>query len=286
MTKLKAGAASTKPGWPGVFALGIALRRTRMARRISLRVLAYRVGIHPAVLSAWELGVRAPKLEDVARLLGCLHVKKAEYQGIIEIFRQIDGPTLIEPVSDIAYPLLWHYEMTATRIFEWAPALVPNRLQTADYTQAILNNSLLSEDEASRHSLACAARPNIVNGCPSGIFTFFLGEPALRSVGGTPQVMLDQLRYLQKVSELPHIKVRVIRGDASTNLVPPFSIYESTRTGATTIVHQNLHGVVYDAEPKSAGRHLSTAKAIQAKAASESDSMRMITATIDQSRLH
>ncbi|MEQ0560844.1 helix-turn-helix transcriptional regulator [Amycolatopsis sp. NEAU-NG30] len=286
LTNLKVAPASTKPGWPGVFALGLALRRARMARRISLRVLAYRVDIHPAVLSAWELGLRAPKLEDVARLLGCLHVKKAEYQEIIKIFRQIDGPTLIEPVSDLANPLLWHYEMTATRIFEWAPALVPNRLQTADYTQTILEHSVLGEDEMSRHSLACAAHPSIVDGDLPGIFDFLLGEPVLRSVTCSPQVMLDQLRYLQKVNELSHIRVRIVRGDASTNIVPPFSVYESTRTGATTIVHQSLHGVVYDADPQNAGRYLATTKAIQAAAASDSESMLMIAATINQLVLH
>ncbi|MEU4523126.1 helix-turn-helix transcriptional regulator [Amycolatopsis sp. NPDC024027] len=285
LTKLKTGPASTKSGWPSVFALGIALRRARMARRISLRVLAYRVGIHPAVLSAWELGVRAPKLEDVARLLGCLHVKKAEYLEIIDIFRQIDRPTLIEPFSDLANPLLWHYEMTATKIFEWAPALVPNRLQTTDYTQAILENSILGEDEVSRHSLACAARPDIVDGNNPGTFTFALGEPSLRSIADSPQVMLDQLQYLQKVSELPHIRVCVVRGNASTNFVPSFSIYESTRTGATTVVHQSLHGIVYDAEPRNANRYLATAKAIRATAASESSSILTIAEIIDQLRL-
>ncbi|MET8845796.1 Scr1 family TA system antitoxin-like transcriptional regulator [Amycolatopsis sp. NPDC004625] len=282
LTGLNSGQNFTKPGWPGVFALGIALRRTRMARRISLRVLAYRAGIHPGVLSAWELGVRAPKLEDVARLLGCLQVKKAEYDKIIAIFRQADGPTLIEPVSDITSPLLWHYEMTATRIFEWSPALIANRLQTAGYTQANLGNGILSEDEVSRRSLACAARPNIVDGNVPGVFTFFLSESALRSAASSPHVMLDQLHYLQKVGKLHHIKVCVVRGDASANVVPPFSIYESTKTGVTTIVHQNLHGVVYDAEPQNALRYLATVEAIRATAVSHSDSMLMIATAIDQ----
>lgn len=273
LTKLEAGPTSTKPGWPGVFALGIALRRARMTRRISLRTLAYRLGIHPAVLSAWELGVRTPKLEDVARLLGCLHVKKAEYQEIIDIFWQIDGPTLIEPASDIANPLLWHYEITATRIFEWSPTLVPNRLQTADYTRSILKNSVLGEDEMSSRLLASAARPNIVDGNVPGNFTFILGEPALRSLAGSRQVMLDQLSYLHKISNLSHISIRVVRGDASTNVVSPFSIYESTRTGTATVVHQNFHGIVYDADPKSVMRHLETAKAIQAAAASDPHSI-------------
>ncbi|UOX89682.1 DUF5753 domain-containing protein [Amycolatopsis sp. FBCC-B4732] len=145
-----------------------------------------------------------------------------------------------------------------------------------------MENGILGEDEVSRHSLACAARPNIVDGNVPGVFTFFLSESALRSAASSPHVMLDQLHYLQKVDKLHHIKVRVVRGDASANVVPPFSVYESARTGVTTIVHQNLHGVVYDAETQNARRYLATTEAIRAKAASDSDSMLMIAAAIDQ----
>lgn len=52
--------------------VGPAIRRARLARGLSLRGLAYRVGVSPATMSAWENGhtsITVPRLQEIARML-------------------------------------------------------------------------------------------------------------------------------------------------------------------------------------------------------------------------
>ena len=132
-------------GLPGVIALGLALRRVRIARGFGLRRLADLLGIHAGLVSAWEYAIRVPSITDVARLLGFLRVKQDEYQQIMNICRDATSLTLVESTSNILPPLLWHYETTATKVIVWSPVLVPEVFQTVEYARTVLNNGLLPE---------------------------------------------------------------------------------------------------------------------------------------------
>ena len=65
------------------------------------------------------------------------------------------------------------------------------------------------------------------------------------------------------------------------NLVPPFSVFESAKAAVTTVVHQNFHGIVYEATPQAVARHQTTAEALRKAAATEADSQQLIAATIE-----
>lgn len=268
-------------GLPGVIALGLALRRARMARGVGLRRLADQLGIHAGLVSAWEYALRVPSVTDVARLLGFLRVKRDEYQQIMNLCQDATRLTLVEPTSNILPPLLWHYETTATKVVVWSPALIPDAFRTVEYTRTLLNNGLLLEDEIDQRSLARAARPDAMIGHP-GKYLLLLGEPALSSVATSRQIMIDQLRYLEKLSEHPRITVHIVRGDATVNFVTPFSVFESAKGAVTTIVHQNFHGIVYEASPQYVARHQATAEALRQASATEADSKRLVAATIER----
>ncbi|HEY3468487.1 MAG TPA: helix-turn-helix transcriptional regulator, partial [Amycolatopsis sp.] len=61
---------------PGLRALSASLREVREARKLGLRELARALEIDPRLLSQWELGIRVPPVEEVARILGYLRVEQ------------------------------------------------------------------------------------------------------------------------------------------------------------------------------------------------------------------
>ncbi|MBB4689841.1 helix-turn-helix domain-containing protein [Amycolatopsis jiangsuensis] len=65
--------------------LGAALRAARKNAHWGVRELARRVGVHPAVISSWELGHRTPKPLDVAGILGALGVVGEQRQWILRM---------------------------------------------------------------------------------------------------------------------------------------------------------------------------------------------------------
>ncbi|HEY1570237.1 MAG TPA: helix-turn-helix transcriptional regulator, partial [Pseudonocardiaceae bacterium] len=81
-----------KPPTPKQRALGAALRKAREADGIGVRELARRINDDAGALSRYEKGERAAKPEKIAQILATLGVNGSEYDSIMALTRDAEGP--------------------------------------------------------------------------------------------------------------------------------------------------------------------------------------------------
>ncbi|WP_442792314.1 helix-turn-helix domain-containing protein [Amycolatopsis sp. NBC_01307] len=70
---------------PALHVIGREVREIRTAQGISLRELARKLGLSPALLSAWETGERRPEDATLAQILGYLRVAPRSYTFLMRL---------------------------------------------------------------------------------------------------------------------------------------------------------------------------------------------------------
>ncbi|MGW4059125.1 helix-turn-helix domain-containing protein [Amycolatopsis sp. NPDC004747] len=233
-------------------ALGFGLRKARKARGYGLRELARATGVHAAELSNWELGLRVPKLEEVALLLGQLRVLGEERERLFELTRTAREPNWAEkemPDAPAILTTLAEYERTAAAIFSWQPMLVHGLLQTPDYARAILSYGgsppqLVEQRLRVRTIRQAALREYRAPEC-----SILLGEVALRQQIGGPETLADQLRHLVDLPRRLAVRVVPSGGGFHPGLNGSFSVFEYSDLPAIVFLDQHRGSAyLYDEE--------------------------------------
>jgi transcriptional regulator with XRE-family HTH domain len=105
-------------------------------------------------------------------------------------------------------------EAEAESIWVWEPQIVPGLLQTENYTRALLNAWItrfsLPSGEVDRRIEARRLRQEVLTRDPPVKLSAVIDESVLRRRIGEAAVMHEQLKHLTALSELPHIKVRIL----------------------------------------------------------------------------
>ncbi|GAA4532342.1 Scr1 family TA system antitoxin-like transcriptional regulator [Amycolatopsis samaneae] len=164
----------------------VGLRAAREAQKITYRQLSARTGIPFPDLALYETGRRAPRAENVARIVGGLHLGADEGARLLDLARQVGNPDLVDADPAAHPPLLLEYEHRAAGITAWAPDVIPAPLQTPDYVEA-----LGGEDE---RVVLAASRQHVL----SMRYRVLLGERALRQFPAARDVRRHQLHHLLK----------------------------------------------------------------------------------------
>ncbi|CRK59618.1 Putative DNA-binding protein [Alloactinosynnema sp. L-07] len=110
-------------------------------------------------------------------------------------------------------------EQGASEIHTWQPMLVHGLLQTGEYARAVMQGgtSELSEDAIDRRVEARLARQAILADNDPPRLWLVLGEAALHSNVGGPDVMRAQLRHLLAVAKYPRVTIQVLPGDVGAH---------------------------------------------------------------------
>ncbi|MGI8308122.1 helix-turn-helix domain-containing protein [Saccharopolyspora hattusasensis] len=198
-------------GSPKARTLGAELRRAREAAHVGVRELARRLQRAHAWVNRTESGVRAITPEDVTGIAVALGLSTSERERLVELAREDDGPNWLRagiPGVHQELVTLIEYERTASKIVEAAPLLVPGLLQTSEYARAVMSGTP-GPDMETRIAMRASRRDILVKRNPPA-FEAILMERALADPIDDPEVMVDQLRHLQKVAELPNVTLRVI----------------------------------------------------------------------------
>ncbi|WP_103353991.1 helix-turn-helix transcriptional regulator [Amycolatopsis sp. CA-128772] len=233
-------------------ALGFGLRKARKARGYGLRELARATGVHAAELSNWELGLRVPKIEEVAVLLGQLRVPAVERARLFDLVRTAREPNWAEkemPDAPAILTTLAEYERTAAAIFSWQPMLVHGLLQTPDYARAVLSYGgspaqLVEQRLRVRMTRQAALREHRAPEC-----SILLGEIALRQQIGGPETLAEQLRHLIDLPRRLAVRVVPAGGGFHPGLNGSFSVFEYSDLPAIVFLDQHRGSAyIYDEE--------------------------------------
>jgi transcriptional regulator with XRE-family HTH domain len=190
--------------------LAAALRNARESRGLTLRELGRLTGRNSGVLSRYETGDRTPKPEDVAQLLTAMQVRGEEYEVLLSLAYDTDAPDWIastQPHRLQQMAALLDMEHSAVRIDHATHSVFPGLLQSEPYITAIMSSGRLAADDiANRVSFRIRRQTALQN----AEFVSYLGEAALYWMVGGTAVMVDQLRHVLRLMELPNVHVPVV----------------------------------------------------------------------------
>ncbi|MFB9684596.1 helix-turn-helix domain-containing protein [Amycolatopsis plumensis] len=231
-------------------ALGFGLRKARKARGYGLRELARATDVHAAELSNWELGLRVPKIEEVALLLGQLRVLGAERDRLFELARTAREPNWLEkemPDAPAILTSLAEYERTAAAIFSWQPMLVHGLLQTPDYARTILAYGGSAPQLVEQRLRVRTIRQTAMREHRAPEYSIVLGEAALRQEIGGTEILTEQLRYLVGLPRRLAVRVVPAGGGFHPGLNGSFSVFEYSDLPAIVFLDQHRGSAyIYD----------------------------------------
>lgn len=222
--------------------LGAELRALRKRHGLNTREMAERVGTSNANISHWETGTRLVPLERLTALLDSLGVHSDERERLLGLRRQAEGPgQFLAGVPSIGAQLaqLIEYESTAKKITDVSPLVMPGLLQTADYARAVLGEGPETETRVKLRvgrSEVLTRRKNPVE------FETFIDSEVLVRPFAPPDVMLDQLRHVLRLAELPNVTIQLVpstRPGWQPMMAGPFILLEFPT--ASPIVHLEHH---------------------------------------------
>jgi transcriptional regulator with XRE-family HTH domain len=276
--------AGSNGGAPKARALGRALAEVRNERRVPQRWVAEKIGRGAGTVARWELGERAPDPTDVAQLLTVLEVSGERYDEILAMARGTLEPrwlavTLPELQQQLA--ALLSFERDATAIADVAPLLIPGLLQTADYTRAIMTSADIPECEIeTRVAMRVGRRETLQRRTPTHL-TAFIGEMALHTVIGAPEVMADQLHYLITMSRRPNVDLRIVPINAGWHpgLEGPFKLIEFDKPRPVVYLELRDTGLFLH-EPSDADSYRRAIDNVARIALSQQESVTLITQEI------
>jgi transcriptional regulator with XRE-family HTH domain len=250
---------------PATVAVSSSLRDARKRRGIGLRRLAEKIGVHPATLSAWELGIKVAPATAVAWILGYLRVESAEYDRMMALAPCADNANLVDQSDPQLGHLLWTYEQLSTRGVEWAPSCIPDLLQTRAYAERVLDKAVVQDDRRDMDLLSRQVRQQALND-GTRRYVFLIGDQTLHDLDDLHD---DQIDHLRAASQLEHVTVRIVPStETALRSIGTFTLFED-RSGPIAVVLRHHHCNTYVTDRTMLSRYQSTAKALLRRASDE-----------------
>jgi hypothetical protein len=237
--------------------LGARLRRLRQARGISREAAGWEIRGSESKISRMELGRVPFKERDVADLLTLYGVGEPESTALLSLARRANAPSWWRQFGEVVPPWYLSYlglEEAASLIRAYEAHFVPSLLQTPDYARAVLRHAHTSAPAAEierRIELRCT-RQRVLTRPDPPLFWAVLDEAVLRREIGGPDVMRAQVRALLDATELPNVRLQVVRfhqGGAAPAAFP-FAILRFAEPELPDVVYvEQLTGAVYLDKP-------------------------------------
>ncbi|TXS41589.1 XRE family transcriptional regulator [Streptomyces sp. uw30] len=183
---------------------GAELKRRRENAAITQVELGSRVFVSGGYIGQFEQAIRKPQL-DVARRID----ESLQTDGIFErLWRKL--------IKDLRYADYFakaaELERLATKICEFAPALVPGLLQTAGYARAVTlaMNAFATDEYIEDKVSGRLERQHILKDATRPVYWVVLHENVLRIPVGGPGVMAEQLERVAAMARERTVLVQVL----------------------------------------------------------------------------
>jgi transcriptional regulator with XRE-family HTH domain len=269
-----------KPTSPGTRALSASLREVREARKFGLRELARALEVDPRLLSQWELGIRVPPVEEVARILGYLRVDRAVTSRILFLAQHVEGPNWLDSnPSDLpaALTAVMQCERSASLITNWSPLIIPGLLQTPDYARALLAASEIKAEEVDARLVARLKRQRILSGYEPVRLKAIISELAIREMVGDADIMSDQIDHLLPLAVTSNISVRIVPADVGYHQgkLGMFTLYDFPADQSIVLIEHH-HASVFLNELDAIAAYRKLIKLLLGKALTEDASQALL----------
>jgi transcriptional regulator with XRE-family HTH domain len=265
---------------PGLRALSASLREVREARKFGLRELARALEIDPRLVSQWELGMRVPPVEEVARILGYLRADRATTTRILFLAKHAKDPNWLDSnPADLPAALtgVMQCERSASLITNWSPLIIPGLLQTPDYARALLAASDIKVADVDARLVARLDRQRILSGHNPVRLNAIVSELAIREEVGDANVMSDQIDHLLTLAVTSNISVRIVPAGVGYHpgKIGMFTLYDfPADSGIVYLEHHHASAFVHELDAIASYRKL--VRLLQSKALTEEASQALL----------
>jgi transcriptional regulator with XRE-family HTH domain len=250
---------------PATVAVSSSLREARKRRGIGLRRLAEKIGVHPATLSAWELGIKVAPATAVAWILGYLRVESAEYDRVMALAPRAGDANLVDSSDAQLGHLLWTYEQLSSRVVEWAPSGIPELLQTRAYAERVFDKAVVEDGRRDMEQLSRQVRRQALDRGDRR-YLFLIGDQALH---GMDDLHNEQIEHLHAAVQLQHVTVRIVPStETALKSIGAFTLFED-RSDLIAVALNHHHCNTYLTDRKILSRYHDTARALLRRAFEE-----------------
>jgi hypothetical protein len=178
-----------------------------------VRELGTLVGRNSGVISRYETADRTPKPEHVAQILTALDICGEEYEEILSLAYDTDArrwtPAALADYHQHVAAMV-EMEQAAGRIDHLSHSLFPGMLQSKAYATAIMTGAGIPAGEiVTRVTIRMGRRDALQRPDPVEFFSF-VGEATLYWMIGGRDVMIDQLRHVLKLAQLPNVHLQLV----------------------------------------------------------------------------
>lgn len=254
-----------------------------------MRQVGELLGWSESKVSRFERGAfgSEPDYDDVLRFLTAIGLVQSKQEPILKLVREINEPVWWEFGLELSTQTtaLLDAEQRAAEILQTSVTVVPGLLQTRNYSQALLRETLLDTGNLEELVEMRQVRKRVFDDRKLARYTVFLDETTLRPIG-TPDTMVEQLEHLLELAENPKITVAVVRDDMQTGSYPGlaggFELIDFGHDRGVVHVEHRSCGVFVD-NPDDVRLFREVADRVRKAALSEGDSAELIA---DYARQH
>ncbi|MEQ4204195.1 helix-turn-helix transcriptional regulator [Actinopolymorpha sp. B17G11] len=244
--------------------LAAELRFLRETRQTTLAQVAEAIGWKTAKLGRVETAVSGVSLKDLGVLLDYYGVAAERREQLMERASTAGRRQWAAYEQFVAadYTEYLEMEVLAVGVRAFDTSVLYGRLQTESYARAIMEGhsmGLLSPGEIDRRLEIRMARQGALTRQTDPLHVWVIvAETVLDTTVGAPEVMVDQMRHLLDLAELPNIDLQVLPAvkGAHPGLTGAFAILEFPESWEADVVYlETMTRNTYLADPHEVHRY-------------------------------
>lgn len=237
--------------------LGERMRALREERGLTLKYVAAYIGVEFSTLARYERAEWPFRRDHVIALLDVYGIydepNRVQLTDLAQTSWRINqwepvasrydtttgdanGSVAVDP---------WWLQTRAEELWIYAPLLIPEVVQDRDYTEALVRQTVTDVRRADQTVRQIIARQQQLDDRkPKTRLTVLLEEPALHRPIGGRAVIKQQLEYLARLMEQPHVDVRVLatRTGWHPGLDGAFTVCKMDRPYPPVVLVEHLGG--------------------------------------------
>ncbi|MFD9445580.1 helix-turn-helix domain-containing protein [Streptomyces sp. NPDC060006] len=263
--------------------LGAELRRLRQASGLTSKEAAGRLIVSQPKISHLENGRRAISPRDVRDLCKIYGVTDQQViDSLMGMARESAQQGWWSIYGDIPQSVYVGLETEAATVHAYEPMMIPDLLQTPAYAHAVMGESsplLTAGQAATRLKVRLRRQHRIYDVARPLRLWAILDESVLRRVVGGPDIMCEQLEYLNALGVEPHITVQVLpyTAGAHPGLAGQFCILRFADSTEPVVHLERLTSDLHLEKPSDVMHYSVTYDRLQARALDPDSSRDFIT---------
>ncbi|MEU8816431.1 helix-turn-helix transcriptional regulator [Actinoplanes sp. NPDC048796] len=267
--------------------LGVELRRHREAARITIDMVAERLGCSTSKVSRIETGHTSATPGDVSAMLDIYGVSAAVAQELVQIAREARQKGWWHPFSTVLSGAYVGLEAATRCIRTYEQQVIPGLLQSEEYAIAMIRAARLGDNDQEieqRVRVRMERQSLLIQDDPIDLWVVLDEAVVSRPVGGDA-VMVDQLAKLINAARLPNVTLQILpfAVGAHASMDSTFAILEFEEEGDADVVYiDSATGGLFLEKAEELGKYISIFESIQATALPPEESIEMIEMLVEE----